>query len=82
MSVAKATCGGKTATSDADVQEQDPKGRSDWKPPREPVARGPARSVGIARGESGLLPTRYAGITSPIVGGSRVIPAKAGIQCL
>ena len=31
MSVAKATCGGKTAPSDASVQEQDAKRRSDWK---------------------------------------------------
>jgi len=39
------------------------------------------RSVGIARGESRLLPTypRNA-FASPARGGSRVIPAKAGIQ--
>src|SRR6266550_2165983 len=53
-------CSSGSSSSDASVQEQDAKRRGDWEPPREPVARGPARSVGIARGESRLLPTRCA----------------------
>ena len=61
MSVAKATCGGKTAANDASVQERpDRRTGRDWKPLREAAARGPARSAGIARDESKLLPARYA----------------------